>query len=228
MNGLAAMILDRDGTTLDFSAMYLAFMNGLYQRAGLEAPSAADLLRYETWERIIAGELWIGTQRVLDIVDDIPRRHMDHGLLFPGVAQGLRRARADGLRLILVSAWVGSAATRALLAREGVLDAFCAVWTADDLGDLPASTSPVPVKQMLVERAVAHLGVDPEHCLMVGDSPDDILAGARLGMRTAMVRTGNGARFADIILPAPDLVADSLTQLLARLYPPSPLASHAP
>ncbi|MDP2871753.1 MAG: HAD-IA family hydrolase [Bacillota bacterium] len=39
-------------------------------------------------------------------------------------------------------------------------------------------------------RAAALLGVDPRRCLMVGDSPWDILAGQRAGMKAALAKWG--------------------------------------
>ena len=47
---------------------------------------------------------------------------------------------------------------------------------------------------LLFEMALELLGCPPEHCLMIGDRPDtDIAGAARLGMRTALVRTGRFA-----------------------------------
>ncbi|MGB1111033.1 MAG: HAD-IIA family hydrolase [Gammaproteobacteria bacterium] len=43
----------------------------------------------------------------------------------------------------------------------------------------------------LYDMAMDILGVTPQRCLMIGDRPDtDILGASRLGMRTALVRTG--------------------------------------
>ena len=69
----------------------------------------------------------------------------------------------------------------------------------------------------LFRMALARLGVEPGDCVMVGDRPDtDILGAQRLGMRTALVRTG---RFAPSDpLPAgvaPDWDVDSLGELMA-------------
>ncbi len=69
---------------------------------------------------------------------------------------------------------------------------------------------------LLFEIALQRLGIETEHCLMVGDRPDtDIAGAARLGMRTALVRTG---RFAPGKpwpegLPRADWDCDNLEQL---------------
>jgi len=73
---------------------------------------------------------------------------------------------------------------------------------------------------ILYQMALERLGCDARHCLMIGDRPDtDIAGAARLGMATALVRTG---RFAPGThwpagLPRPDWDVDSLSQLLPLL-----------
>ncbi len=71
----------------------------------------------------------------------------------------------------------------------------------------------------LFEMALARLRVAPGECLMIGDRPDtDILGAQRLGMRTALVRTGRfgpGERLPPDV--APDHDVNSLTELLKRL-----------
>ncbi len=67
----------------------------------------------------------------------------------------------------------------------------------------------------LLERAMTTLGYSPEQCLVVGDKACDIELGARLGVRTALVRTGYGAGTERDGLCAPDVVVDSLAALAA-------------
>ena len=73
---------------------------------------------------------------------------------------------------------------------------------------------------LLFEMALEQLDCVPERCLMIGDRPDtDIAGAARLGMQTALVRTG---RFAPgepwpMDLPRPDWDVESLPQLLQQL-----------
>lgn len=65
----------------------------------------------------------------------------------------------------------------------------------------------------LLERAMQQLGYEPDQCLVVGDKVCDIELGSRLGVRTALVRTGYGTGTERDGLCAPDLVVDSLAQL---------------
>ena len=73
---------------------------------------------------------------------------------------------------------------------------------------------------LLFEMALARLGCNAQHCLMIGDRPDtDIDGAARLGMWTALVRTGRfpaGAIWPQD-LPKPDLDVTSLSELRQQL-----------
>lgn len=72
----------------------------------------------------------------------------------------------------------------------------------------------------LYRIALQHLGVAAQDCLMIGDRPDtDILGAQRLGMKTALVRTGRfGPQEA---LPAevypPDFDVNNLAELINEL-----------
>jgi HAD superfamily hydrolase (TIGR01450 family) len=74
---------------------------------------------------------------------------------------------------------------------------------------------------LLYEMAAERIGVEMNHCLMIGDRPDtDIVGAARLGMQTALVRTG---RFAPktpypLELPSPDWDINSLSDLAQILF----------
>jgi HAD superfamily hydrolase (TIGR01450 family) len=69
---------------------------------------------------------------------------------------------------------------------------------------------------LLYEMAMRRLGAAPADCIMIGDRPDtDILGAQRLGMRTALVRTGRfspGATLPDGVAN-PDWDVESLTEL---------------
>lgn len=69
---------------------------------------------------------------------------------------------------------------------------------------------------LLYEMAMRRLGASPADCVMVGDRPDtDILGAQRLGMRTALVRTGRfppGEPLPDG-MANPDWDVESLTEL---------------
>lgn len=69
---------------------------------------------------------------------------------------------------------------------------------------------------LLYEMAMRRLGAEPADCVMVGDRPDtDILGAQRLGMRTALVRTGRFPPGEPLpgSVASPDWDVESLTEL---------------
>lgn len=70
-----------------------------------------------------------------------------------------------------------------------------------------------PAPGMLL-RAAAALDLDLGRSMLVGDKLSDVAAGAAVGCRTCLVRTGHGASLDDESVrdarPAPDLVVDDL------------------
>jgi 4-nitrophenyl phosphatase len=72
---------------------------------------------------------------------------------------------------------------------------------------------------LIVEQALARLGIAREHVLIVGDTVDtDIAAGLAAGIRTALVLTGNARQAPDgdrqPTVTVPDLIA--LRKMLAQ------------
>jgi len=69
----------------------------------------------------------------------------------------------------------------------------------------------------MARAALDRLGLPPERCLIVGDSPgSDIALGKRAGIRTALVLSGSVTREeAEAMAPAerPDWMLDSLADL---------------
>ncbi|GAB6125356.1 HAD-IIIA family hydrolase [Humidesulfovibrio idahonensis] len=127
--------------------------------------------------------------------------------LLPGAAEGLRRMRDLGLRLVLVSNQSGVGRgyfTRGdvervhgrlieLLEAQGVrLDALYVCPHAP--GDACNCRKPLPG---LIERACKELDLDPRLSFVIGDKPCDVDLGLIVNATTFLVTTGYGAAHAD-------------------------------
>ncbi|MBZ5579097.1 MAG: HAD-IA family hydrolase [Acidobacteriia bacterium] len=128
--------------------------------------------------------------------------------VFPGVCEGL--AALGGRKSTATTK--GSPSSRAILEQFGLLSYFEHVQGTDGFPSKPAPD--------VILAALAALGAKPEDCLFVGDSPADMEAGRRAGVKTCAVRYGYGnpeemARF------NPDYWVDDL-----RALAPSPFDSY--
>ncbi len=100
--------------------------------------------------------------------------------VFPGVAEML--GTLGGRKSTATTK--GSATTRAVLEQFGLLPHFDHVQGTDGF---PAKPEPD-----VIFESLRVLGVPPHECLLVGDSPADMEAGRRAGVRTCAVRWGYG------------------------------------
>jgi phosphoglycolate phosphatase len=99
---------------------------------------------------------------------------------YPGVAEAL--AALGGRKSTATTK--GSPTTRAVLDQFGLLQYFDHVQGTDGF---PAKPAPD-----VLLAALTALGAAPGDCLFVGDSPADMEAGRRAGVRTCAVRYGYG------------------------------------
>ena len=99
---------------------------------------------------------------------------------YPGVAEAL--AALGGRKSTATTK--GSPTTRAVLEKFGLLQYFDHVQGTDGFPSKPAPD--------VILTALAALGASPADCLFVGDSPADMEAGRRAGVRTCAVRYGYG------------------------------------
>jgi phosphoglycolate phosphatase len=122
---------------------------------------------------------------------------------YPGVAEAL--AALGGRKSTATTK--GSPTTRAVLEQFGLLQYFDHVQGTDGFPSKPAPD--------VVLTALAALGASPEDCLFVGDSPADMEAGRRAGVRTCAVRYGYG-KSADLARWQPDYWVSDLRELIMR------------
>ncbi|MDE2126088.1 MAG: HAD family hydrolase [Armatimonadetes bacterium] len=145
--------------------------------------------------------------------------------LLPGAAEAIRRLNDNAIPAIVVTNQAGVARgaltstmlaaihlelTRRLDEAGARLDAIYACEHQD--GDDCTCRKPLP--GMLVCGA-EKAGVRLNNCLMIGDSPRDIAAGAAVGCTTVLIGPSDGA--ANDCTPAPDHVFTSLYEAVKAL-----------
>ena len=152
--------------------------------------------------------------------------------LIPNAARGLKRLKALGFVLLVVSnqsgvgrGYFGEDDVRAvndrlqeLLAAEGVeLDGF--YWCPHAPEDGCACRKPLPGLVHAVEAELAEAGrdFDPANCVVVGDKTCDVDLGRNVGALAVLVRTGKGAAHEQHDDCRPDLVADDLADAAEKI-----------
>jgi HAD superfamily hydrolase (TIGR01549 family) len=130
--------------------------------------------------------------------------------IFPGVPEAL--SVLGGRKSSATTK--GTPTTRAVLEQFGLLRYFDHVQGTDGFPSKPAPD--------VILIALAALGARPQDCLMVGDSPADMEAGRRAGVKTCAVLYGYGKREA-LARFEPDYWVEDLRQLAAQI--PAPQAA---
>jgi histidinol-phosphate phosphatase family protein len=146
--------------------------------------------------------------------------------LLPGVVAGLRQFVAQGYDVAVVTNQSGigrgffdhaaMVAVHAELTRQLATHGIhlAGIWHCPHHPDAGcACRKPEP---RLLQQAMHRLGYGAAQCLVVGDKRCDIELGARLGVRTALVRTGYGADTERDGGCCPDRVVDSFAELAAQ------------
>jgi HAD superfamily hydrolase (TIGR01509 family) len=140
------------------------------------------------------------------------RHYMDRLKPFPGARDLLQRCRDEGLGIYLAS----SASEEELERHLEVLDAHDLVDGTTSADDVERS-KPCPD---IFEAALHKAGVTASEALVIGDTPYDIEAAAKAGLKTIAVRSG---LFPDEELRGAMAIYDDVAALLAR-FEESPLS----
>ncbi|MFO7567775.1 MAG: HAD family hydrolase [Enhygromyxa sp.] len=208
---LRALLLDLDGTLVDRDAALEAWLG---RRAGLGpeierllaldraddrslAALARELARLRPGLAVNPGAL---LERIRGELPEFVRPE-------PGVIGALDRLRGAGLRLALVSNG-GPSQRRKLAAAKLPESLFETIWISGELGH----AKPAPA---IFEATLRALELGPEQVMMIGDSPEQDIAGAAaLGISTCWIAA---QRPYPAGCPAPTMIARDFPSAVARL-----------
>jgi phosphoglycolate phosphatase len=216
LEDIRAFVFDFDGTlaipNIDFGLMRQQ-VDAIARRYGVDPAEVRHLYILEMIETVRAqlgstsspcGEDFHrqAHDSILTLEIECARR----GGLLPGAIEVLQVLRQQGYKIGVVTRNSGSAVRTSCAAIDTLCDVF-----------LPREAvrfvKPHPEHLQL---ALEHLQVPAEQAVMVGDGPIDITAGKALGLKTIAVLTG-GDRRESLLASQPDLILDSVADLLPRL-----------
>ncbi len=186
-----AVIFDIDGTLVDsndaHARSWLDLLAEVGQRASYEVVrhmvgmSAEKLLPALTG---VGADSEVGRDMLRRRLEIFRQRYLPHLRPYPGTRALALRMREDGIRL-LVATPSGRGLTAPLLDIAGVRDL---IELATSNVESPAETPDRDV----VRAALARTGEPPDRVMMIGDTPYDIEAADRAGLRTIALRCGGG------------------------------------
>ncbi len=213
--GLAAVLLDLDGTLADTAADLARALNTLRAEHGLPALATAELRPYVSqgargllgrgFDLDVQDARYGGLRdRFLEIYEDCCARE---ARLFDGFGPVLAALRDQGFKFGVVTNKIERFASPLLRALGVSPDADCLI-TPDHV------SRPKPDPQGVL-LACARLGVAPAACVFVGDDRRDIEAGRAAGTRTVVAAYGYIAPGEEPDQWGADACIDSPAQLLA-------------
>ena len=198
------VIFDLDGTVLDSVELIVdSFDHAVWSVLG-RRPTREDAIRH-VGKPLLEQMEFIDEVRAQELVDAYRafnhREHDRRVRLYPGMADLLLRLRARGARLALVTS-KSRPTTEMAFRVTGVGELFEEVMCAGE------TTYHKPHPEPLL-RVLESLGATPESAVYIGDSPYDLQAATRAGIRSVGVTWG--------VFPEEDLVAESPDRLVRTM-----------
>ena len=184
---LQAVIFDVDGTLLDTERIYMQAWKAAAAELGYVMPDAVlqktRAVNTKDAARIFEEEIGNGFSYVkarpirVRIAEEIITR--ESPILKPGVPELLTYLENRGIRMAVASS-TNTQTTKEHLAASGIENRFEVIVGGDQI----VNGKPHPD---IFLKAAALLGVVPESCIVVEDSPAGIRAGSAAGMHTVLV-----------------------------------------
>jgi len=213
----ATILFDLDGTLVDSADDIRAALADAFAALGMDpGERLGTLVDGSSLESIFEREVVDGgadelTRFVAAYRASYARDLTGRTRLFPGVAELLDcLARAEPRVALGVATSKRSDTARAVLDALGIGHRFAVV---RGTGGTAVPEKPAPDLLLAVTR---ELGGAPERSVMVGDTPRDVHAGRRAGMRTIAVTWGMATR-ADLEAADPHHVIERVEDLLGAL-----------
>ncbi len=145
------------------------------------------------------------TEELLQAFREYNLAHHDELVtIFPDIEATLAELEASGLKLAIVTSKISKTARRGLALFDLEKYFSVIIGLEDSLRHKP---EPEPVL-----TALALLGLAPEECLMVGDSPFDILSAHRAGVEAAAVSWSH-VDWNEVLATEPEYILSNIRQL---------------
>lgn len=221
MKKIRGVIFDVDGTLVDSNDAHVRSWLEALERGGHEAT-------YEQIRRLVG----MGSDNLLPAAVNVSKeteqgkqlsdwwsevfkeKHLPKLKAFPRTGELFQRMKEDGLKMVVASSSEEDMLEK-LLDLAGATDYMESRTSADDADN----SKPDPD---IVQAALDKLGLEADEVLMIGDTPYDIEAAGKIGVRVVALRCGG---FSDKALSGAIAIYDDPADLLAS-YDHSPFTQH--
>jgi len=218
---IKAVLFDIDGTLVDSNDMHVRSWSEAFRSAGHEMADSVIHDQIGKGTDMLVPTLLPGTdeaeqQRLGDAQGAVfKERYLNTVEPFPGARDLLHRVHDAGKKVVLASS-ASSGELEHYVGLLGIEDILAATTSADDV----EHTKPAPDIFAAALAKVAPLGCD--EVIVVGDTPYDVEAAGKCGIKTIGLRSGG---FSDDALNAAGAIMlyDDAADLLAQ-FDSSPLA----
>ncbi|MDR3565851.1 MAG: pyrophosphatase PpaX [Negativicutes bacterium] len=202
------VLFDLDGTLLDTTDLILkSFQHTIKVHYNREAD--LDIARAYFGQPLRAALEVMGPDKVDQLITTYREYNVIHhdrlAKIFTGVADALQRMHNDGVLMAIVTSKTHQTALRGLKLFD--LDKYFSVIIGHEQCS-HHKPHPEPV-----QLALAGLGLDAGECLMVGDSPFDIISAKSAGVATVAVRWSD-VPWDDVMASQPDHVIETMAELI--------------
>jgi 2-phosphoglycolate phosphatase len=188
LEGVKAVLFDLDGTLVDSSEAIINAVESALESKGLKCDRATVAgmigLPLENIFAAIApdlseGEIW---QLVYKYRKHYIAHHLENTTIHPSIRGLLRKLKARGFKLGIVTGKYREPVMD-VLDHFGITELFDVIVTGYEV----KRHKPAPD---IILEAAKRLRVNPEQCVIVGDSPVDVQAGRRAGSFTIAALSG--------------------------------------
>lgn len=209
MTKYKAILFDLDGTLLDTTDLILASFQFAAEKHLGRSVSREEILPtfgqplIDALEKLAPGK---GQELIVTYREHNLQYHDRMVKIFPGVKEVLTELKEKQIKLGIVTSKIRVTALRGLQLFN--LDSYFDIIIAMEDTTIH-KPNPEPVL-----LAMDRLGASAEHCLMVGDSPHDLVSAQKAGIDTAAVKWSN-LPLQSLLEVGPTYVLDSMQDLLA-------------
>ncbi len=187
---IKAIIMDMDGTLTKFNLDYMkARQQALkeLERMKLRTPDMTELISIYLVLKKLKPSLDTKSftelqKKFYTILEEMEIKAAQDAILYPGALDTLRKLRAQGLKIGVVTN-NGRKGTELTLKRCQLESFFNAVATRDDCAEMKPDAGPVL-------KVLQEMHVSSEETILVGDGVQDILAARAAGIPSVAVATG--------------------------------------